>query len=57
MESKTAKLVGKISFYNNRGTHTVTIPKSVVDELGLQKGDFVDLTITPLRRPSVGEKE
>lgn len=57
MEPKTAKLVGKISFYNNRGTHTITIPKNVVDELGLQKGDYVDLIITPLRRPSVGDKE
>ena len=57
MESKTATLVGKISYYSNRGTHTITIPKNVIDSLGLQKGDFVDLTITPLRRPSVGEKE
>lgn len=51
MESKTAKLMAKIAFYKNHGTHTITIPKKVIEELGLQKGDSVVVSITPAFRP------
>lgn len=55
MEEKTAKLMCKIAFYKNHGTHTITIPKRTIEELGLQKGDSVIVTLTPAFRPSTEE--
>lgn len=57
METKTAELIVPIRSYENHGAHKITIPKTVINDLGLQKGDMVRITITPVMRPSIKEAE
>lgn len=55
MEEKTARVMCKIKHYQSHGTFTITVPKSVIEELRLQKEDSVIVTITPAFRPSTEE--
>lgn len=53
MEDKTAKMICQIRNYKSHGSNQITIPKSVMEKLGLQKGDYVEISITPALRPTV----
>lgn len=53
MEDKTTKMICQIRNYKSHGSNQITIPKDVMAKLGLQKGDYVEVSITLALRPTV----
>lgn len=57
MEDATSKIICQIRNYKSHGANQITIPKSIIDRLNLQKGDYVEVTIRPVLRPTTEENQ
>ncbi len=52
MSEKTAKTIAQIRYSKHDGVNRITIPKDLMKELDLTKGDFIELRIRKVMRPT-----
>lgn len=54
---KSCKVICEVKQYLPTKSRIVSLPARICSELGIEKGDYVEITIMPVLRPKIEEAD